>query len=69
MITLFILLVVVVQTYKLLHWILTKLHLTAEYRQDTKTIVRDLGYTMAQYSNNSHVQYLVTQEWLERIKR
>jgi len=59
----------ITQIGNILYWVLTKLHLTAEYRQATKTIVKDLGYTMDQYFQDSHVRYLVTQEWLQRIER
>jgi hypothetical protein len=59
----------IIQIGNIIYWILTKLHLTAAYRQDTNTIVSDLGYTMDQYFNDSYIRYLVTQEWIQRIKR
>jgi hypothetical protein len=52
-----------------IYWVLTKLHLTKRYKLATETIVKDLGYTMNQYFDDSYVRYVVTQEWLRRLER
>lgn len=57
---------VVVQVGDFIYWILTKLHLTKRYKCATTTIVKDLGYTMAQYLGDTAVRNLVTQEWMRR---
>lgn len=53
----------------IIYWFLTKLHLTNRYKLATETIVKDLGYTMTQYFEDSFVRYKVTQEWLHRLER
>jgi len=66
---LFLVLVVLFQTCNFVYWLLTKLHLTKTYHISTEAILKDLGYTMNQYSQDSYVRYLVTLEFISRLKR
>ena len=56
-----------IQVGNLIYWVLTKLHLTKAYKLDTKTIVKDLGYTMEQYYSSDRVRYLVSNEFCNRV--
>lgn len=65
----FLVLVVIAQTCNFVYWLLTKLHLTKAYYISTKAILKDLGYTMDQYLSDSYTRYVVTQEFISRLKR
>ena len=66
---LYLVLVIVVQTCNLIYRVLTKLHLTAAYHTSTEAILKDLNYTMDQYLHDAYIRYLVTQEFIERLKK
>lgn len=66
---LFLVLVVIFQTCNFVYWLLTKLHLTKAYYISTEAILKDLGYTMDQYLNDSYVVHVVTLEFINRLKR
>ena len=57
-----------VQIGNLVYWVLTKLHLTKAYKLDTKTIVKDLGYTMKQYYSSHEICMKISDEYVKRVE-